>query len=144
MWLHAAEEGVVMKQEKKDTIRTIYLYIFSVLGLVLLVIGTVGFVNLLLKSTIFKEADADYYYMQPPMPYGLEKVRSIEDSSEFTDEEKAQVRMWLADYSTWEEQNMNVDYIKSQNQRSAAQNLALIIVGLPLYLYHWRLIRKYA
>lgn len=141
---HAAEEGAVMKQEKKDTIRTIYLYIFSVLGLVLLVIGTVGFVNLLLKSTIFKEADADYYMNQPIMPYNLEKIESIETTEGFTDEEKAQVRMWLSDYKNWQETTAKVDYRKSQNQRSAAQNLALIIVGLPLYLYHWRLVRKYA
>ena len=144
MLQHVAEEVVAMKQEKKDTIRTIYLYIFSVLGLVLLVIGTVGFVNMLLKSTVFKQADADYYYMQPPMPYQLEKLQSIESSEDFTDEEKAQLKLWLADYRTWEDQNSRVDFKKSQNHRTAAQSLALILVGLPLYLYHWRLIKKYA
>ena len=31
---------------------------------------------------------------------------------------------------------------KSQRESTAANALAMIIVGIPLYLYHWRVIKK--
>lgn len=36
----------------------------------------------------------------------------------------------------------NADYITSRRHRDASINLSLILVGLPLYLYHWGLIRR--
>jgi hypothetical protein len=31
---------------------------------------------------------------------------------------------------------------KSQREQTAASALAMIIVGVPLYLYHWRVIKR--
>ncbi len=132
----------MMEKNTKNTIKTIYLYIFSVIGLILLVIGTVGLVNLVLKSVVFTKADDNYYDRMPPMPYGLEKVQDAANSSEFTSDEQASVRAWLQDYESWKAMSDANDAQKSQNQRDTAQNIALILVGLPLYLYHWRLTKK--
>ncbi len=38
-------------------IRTVYLYLFAVLGLVLVTIGGVGSVDMLLKGVVFRRAD---------------------------------------------------------------------------------------
>lgn len=126
----------------KNTVRTVYLYIFALLGLVLVIIGSVGLINMALKATIFTGADIDYYSSMPPQPYGFERVKAIENSSDFTEEEKAAARAWLDEYAAWNERSDKFDYANAERQRSAAQNIAMIIVGLPLYLFHWRIIRR--
>jgi hypothetical protein len=131
-----------MDEKKKPVIRMIYLYLFTILGLVLLTIGGVGFANMALKEYVFTKADIDYYSMQPPMPYALEKTQEIADDEGFTEEERASARQWIVDYNMWQENVKANDYRRADRHRSAAQNLALIIIGLPLYLFHWRMLRK--
>jgi len=36
-------------------------------------------------------------------------------------------------------QEQNDKRITQQRQRDAANSLAMLIIGLPLYLYHWRM-----
>ena len=47
--------------EKHSLIRTIYLYTFSLIGLVLIIIASVNMINLGLKTFIFTEADQELY-----------------------------------------------------------------------------------
>ncbi|MEK7195457.1 MAG: hypothetical protein AAB655_02060, partial [Patescibacteria group bacterium] len=47
---------------KYPLIRKIYLYLFSLIGLVLITIGTVQLVGLALKALIFTKADKFYEY----------------------------------------------------------------------------------
>ena len=35
-----------------------------------------------------------------------------------------------------------VNYVTAKRHRDASLNLSLILIGLPLYLYHWRIIKK--
>ena len=51
-----------MTNKKMSLIRKIYLYLFSLIGLVLVVIGCVELVNLGLKAYIFTAADQYYSY----------------------------------------------------------------------------------
>jgi len=123
-------------------IRTIYLYLFSIIGLVLLVIGSVGLVDLALKTWVFTNAESEsrMYAMQLPQPWSLEKASSLSEDSELSAEDREAISNWLNDYSAWEENNKNYDPLKSQRQ--AASNIAMILIGLPLYLFHWRIIKK--
>jgi len=135
--------------EKYPLIRKIYLYLFTLVGLSLMVIGGVKLVDLGLKMTIFKQADLDRYSYQK-MPscsvLPLEKINSVasgESSTlQLTEEEKSQMKRWLQDYKTWEEEQKNIDPLNAQRQRDASNSIAMMIVGLPLYLYHWRVIKK--
>jgi len=102
--------------EKSSLIRTIYLYTFSLIGLVLIVMASVNLISLGLKTFIFTEADQDYYARPAPLPE--------EGAGESTVEEP------------------KIDYLKSQRQRELAQSIAMLLVGIPLYLYHWRVIKK--
>ncbi len=87
---------------------------FSLIGLVLITIGTVRMVDLGLKVFIFKEADSIFEF----------PVRTPDgEKTEVSEEIKQKQR-------------------SSQRQRDAAGALAQIIVGLPLYLYHWNLVKK--
>lgn len=129
---------------KGSLIRKIYLYLFSIIGLVLIVIGCVGIIDLALKAWIFTGAESEerYYALQPPQPWGLEKVSSLSENNDLTVEEHDAISRWVVDYKNWEEQNKNYDPLKSRRQRQAANNIAMILVGLPLYLFHWRIIRR--
>jgi hypothetical protein len=106
-------------------VRKIYLYLFSFVGLVLVVIGCVQLVNLGLDAYVFTAADQVYSY-----PTAAESTMKGVTSSVPAGPTDAQ----LAAYQN--------EQTKSAHQRTAAGALAMIIVGIPLYLYHWRVIRK--
>jgi len=137
---------------KQSLIRTIYLYLFALLGLVLLTIGGVMIIELGLKMTIFNKADVDRLSrpIMAPMSTGkvveeadfvatLEKCNEEED---FTEEDKELVQSWLADYSQWKQQEVDISYTTQQRQRQASRAVSLILIGLPLYLYHWTVIKR--
>ena len=126
-------------------IRTIYLYLFALLGLVLLTIGGVRFVDMGLKAFIFTKAEEEQrlIYQEPPYtPYPVKRVEELQDEEELSEEEKAAIKQWLADYKAWQEMESKTDYVTRRRHQDASLNLALILVGLPLYLYHWRIIRR--
>lgn len=129
---------------KHSLVRTVYLYLFAVLGLVLLTIGGVRFIDMGLKAFVFTQVEEEQrlYPLKPPMPYLPVDVEALQDEEELTDREKASIRQWLADYEDWQERSSKIDPVTARRQRDASINLALILVGLPLYLYHWGIIRK--
>ncbi len=107
-------------------IRKIYLYLFSFVGLVLVVIGCVELVNLALKAYVFTAADKYYSYpVAEPAPAGKNITSTVSTSPS-----DAQMKSY---------QDMQT---KSNRESTAANAIALIIVGIPLYYYHWRVIQK--
>jgi len=131
--------------EKHSLIRTIYLYLFALVGLALLITGAVKFLDMGLKMFIFTKAEdpeklQQRYYYSIPIP--IEKLENYQTSEELTDEEKATLKSFLENYKKWEEEEAKIDYLASNRQKQASSNLAMILVGLPLYLYHWRIIKK--
>lgn len=126
-------------------LRTIYLYFFSALGLVLIIIGGVRFIDMGLKTFVFTKADQElkYYYSLPPVPVAVEKLSTLsEQDNSLTDQEKQVLKEFLAEYEKMRSQRETIDPLVARRQRDASINLSLIIVGLPLYLYHWRIIKK--
>jgi|SRR3989344_83524 len=109
-------------------IRKIYLYLFSLIGLVLITIGAVRLVGLGLKAYIFTKADNIYSYPGP-------KVAPVETGAETRKDVYSQP-------SQAELDEYQKNQTSSQRQREAAESLAMIIIGLPLYLYHWNVIKK--
>lgn len=98
-------------------VRLLYLYLFSFIGLLIAVIGTVQIVDLGMKVFLFKQVDV-CEYARPVLPEQEVKI----------DPE--------------EQKNIQDRQTKSQRQRQASSALAMIIVGFPLYKYHWGLIKK--
>jgi hypothetical protein len=108
-----------MKEQPKNPrqwIRLIYLYLFACIGLVVVVIGTVRGINVGLKATIFRNADRFVSY---PVPADKDQEKMIKEQEVF-------------------------QQLDSQRQREMelAGAISMIVVGLPLYLYHWKLIQK--
>ncbi len=124
-------------------IRTIYLYLFALVGLALLTIGTVRFVDMGLKAFVFTQAeDMQRLYQGPGMPYPLERIEKLQEEEGLSEEEKATIKRWLADYEDWEKRSSQTDPVTAQRHRDASTILAMILVGLPLYLFHWRIISR--
>ena len=106
---------------KHPLIRRIYLYLFTALGLILVTIGTVRIIGLGLKVFIFTKADL--YYDYPSYPY-----KPIEENA--TAPSKEEIELYQKNQRD------------SNRQRDAAESIAMLLVGAPLYLYHWRVVQK--
>ncbi|OGD81548.1 hypothetical protein A2572_04140 [Candidatus Collierbacteria bacterium RIFOXYD1_FULL_40_9] len=98
-------------------LRLLYLYLFSFVGLLIVVIGSIQMVDLGLKMTIFKGADTYEIYPSP-------KIDGMEQESPDVPMERQK-----------RETNR-------QRQRQMVSALSMLVVGTPLYLYHWKLIKK--
>jgi hypothetical protein len=98
---------------------------FAIIGLILVIIGSVSFVNLGLKKFVFTKSDYPCYnaYIEKTVDG---RVLTESEVAEKTEEQTKQC----------EEQRV------SDKQRQASNALAQLIIGLPLYLYHWMVIKK--
>lgn len=104
----------------KFSIKLLYLYLFSFIGLLITVIGTIQLVDLTMKVYIFKDADK-YEYSYPAKivnPDGKEVKQSDEEIA-------LQKRMQETETTR-------------QRQRQVSTAVSMILVGFPLYLYHWK------
>jgi hypothetical protein len=132
--------------EKKghSLVRTIYLYIFALLGLSLIITGAVRLVDMGLKTFVFTKADEErrLAVQQPPLAYSIERVEELKGEESLSEEQKAAIDQWLADYRQWQERSSKIDYIEIQRQRDVSSSLSTMLVGLPLYLYHWGIIKR--
>jgi hypothetical protein len=137
---------------KNPIIRTIYLYLFALIGLGMLVIGASMIINLGLKAWIFTKADQQETYIERPMPISVnrefeavEKLEVCSDKCELTENQKEAIGSWLEDYEEQQNQNKDRDpdfYISRNRQRDASTALSLILIGLPLWLFHWFIIKR--
>ena len=114
---YCTTEGLWYDKHVKINIRLIYLYLFSFVGLLTVVIGSVRLVDLGLKVFVFPNSDKFEY--SAPIPVG----------------EKAMVDEKLASDNATRDQKRN-------RQRELSNSIAMIVIGLPLYLYHWKTIQK--
>jgi len=130
-------------------IRTIYLYLFALLGLGLLTIGGIRFLDMGLKAFVFTKAEQQerLIYKVPPIPpLEIKKLEQIEEAREkkfcLSQKDRATVEAWLAEYKEWKKKKEKIDPVTCRRHRDASLNLAMILIGLPLYLYHWWIIKE--
>ena len=131
----------------KNIIKTVYFYLFSLIGLVIIVIGGIQLLNIGLKTYVFTAADSDRRLMmkQPTCPYASEEtMRKIAsgNASGLSESDKDALRRWTDSYKQWEEERNSIDYVSADRSREAATSTAMILVGIPLFAYHWLVIRK--
>jgi hypothetical protein len=108
-------------------IKKAYLYLVSLVTLVIMIIAAIGLINMGFKA-VLGVSNYDYY---GPAPY-CEKVVAENSGAprECTAEEKA-------DQEARDRKN------QSDNQkRDIAQYLAMLIVAAPVFYFHWMLARK--
>ena len=109
------------------SLKKAYLYLVSVISLVIAVVGAIMILNLALKTWVFPKADRDMYYSGC---YSPKPVSVTGEPARCTAEEEAA-------------QKKQADESRSaQKQRDAAQALAMILVATPVWYYHWKMARK--
>lgn len=113
-------------------LQLIYLYILSFVGIVITIVSSVGVINLVLKNYVFQVDSVDYYYADIcRTPKTLDNTNASVTPSEDeirkceqAEKEKALMRL------------------NNETKRDLASSIAGIVVGTPLWLYHWGIIRK--
>lgn len=103
----------------KFSLRLLYLYLFSFVGLLITIIGGIQLIDLGLKTYVFKVDEYGYYPMTPVL------------------DEKGNVTMTVE-----EQQKQQEKEAANQRKRQISNSLAMILVGAPVYLYHWKTIKK--
>jgi hypothetical protein len=106
------------------SLKKAYLYLVSVISLIIAVIGAIILINMALKTWVFPKADQTYYsYPCPMSPEG--KATTTCDQAMIEQQKK-----------------QDAENRAAQKQRDAAQALAMIIVATPVWYFHWRMARK--
>ncbi len=132
---------------EKPSIRILYLYVFALVGLMLAAFGSVRLLDLGLKIYVFKKADITQNYQGiPPYPPITinQKTDDIKYSETITPEQKAALDSWIIEFKNWQDSQKKIDYLASSRESTASNSLAMILIGLPLYFYHWMIIKKEA
>jgi hypothetical protein len=108
-------------------IRQIYLYAVCGIALIVMVISSIGMVNLVLEEYVFDvkgwdEINKDYWQCTEAEfeYYGHE---SVEECIESVDE------------------NVGLEHTNDQ-KRDLANFISMLVVAIPLYIFHWKIIRK--
>ena len=102
----------------KFNIRSFYLYLFSFIGLLLIIIGSVQLSDLALKMFIFKNADMyENYPGTQVSPSGEKMVQEV-------DEQKVK-------------EYQQRDLVRRREQQASIA-ISMMVVGVPTYIYHWK------
>lgn len=114
--------------QPRKTIKSIYFYLVSFVALMMVVWSTSDLINTALKTWVFIKADQDIYPMYPC------EAKTPEGKSEISPEDCTRQQEMSRKYS---EQSRS-----AQKQRDAVRDLSMIVVGIPLFIMHWRIVRR--
>jgi len=106
-----------------EWIKKIYIYTAVGIGLVLIIIASVQLIDLGLRAWVFTKADVNY-------PYPV-RVATPEKTDQAVTEPSPE------EVATYQKNDLT-----SRRQRRASSAIAMLIVGIPLFLYHWRFAKK--
>lgn len=113
-------------------IRNIYLYLVSATTLFMITFAVVNLINIGLRTWIFPKADQSYSYPKARPDFcsfdkdGKQICPSEEEINRRREEDK----------------KAEIENAASQKQREIVQDLSMLIVAIPLFTYHWFLVRR--
>ena len=118
-------------EQKKggSIIKNIYLYLVSFVALMMIIFSTADLLNIALKTFVFTKADDNYYYGPVACPV---------DASTSTPEIKGRIEC----QDTAQQRKQNDDMRSAQRQRDLVRDISMIIVAIPVFLYHWKIVRN--
>lgn len=112
-----------------------YFVLATLLGLILVVIGSVSLVQLGIKEALGVKS---YPYFNAPYPDLGERFpgeKSL-DQSELTAEQQQRLADWSAQYDKWKAEEAAYNNQDQERRREIASSLAMLIVGLPVFGLH--------
>jgi len=126
------EETMNPPSNKAAIIKTVYFYLVSLIGLLMVVFSVADLVNLGLKTWVFPKADLNEY-KQPSCAMTIYKDPGLKET-----DEQYQMRLKSCEDTQVSEEEARA----IRNQRDAVRDISFFVVGLPLFLYHWITVRK--
>lgn len=126
---------------KIEIIKGIYLYLVTFVALMMIIFSTAHLINTALKTWIFTKADmrGDYYPMME-MEYAKPVKTDITNESMTTSsKEEAIVKQEEMEQKRKEADELNRT---AQRQRDIVRDISFLLVGIPLFLFHWREIKR--
>lgn len=121
----------ITQNPKITIIKNIYLYLVSFVALMMIVFSVSSLINVVLKTYVFKQADNFGYY---PTKSACLNTPTIAGQPQMTPDQCAEQER---DMAKQQEQNT-----RASRQNTIVQDISLIVVAVPLFAYHWRIIRK--
>ncbi len=97
----------------KLNIKLLYLYLFSFVGLLITVFGSINMINVGLKTFVFRDVDKYEIYIDKESGLSVEEQQARQDRES-----------------------------DRQKQRELVNAISMLAVGAPLYLYHWKKIQS--
>lgn len=131
-------------QNKSKLIKQVYLYLVSILTLLISVVSIGFLINTGLKSSVLTKAED--FDRRSAMPQGLYlSSEKTEPSSlacttecELSQEQKTQIESWTGDFQRWQDGQD----VTARRQGDLVGSLSLLIVAVPLFVIHYRAIHK--
>lgn len=115
---------------KSRIIKSIYFYLVSFVALMMIVFSTSNIIDVALKTWVFTNADNEFYYemscIQPTIDSDSYPKLSVEDCERQKEESRIQQEKAKA----------------AQRQRNIVRDISMIVVGIPLFLVHWKIVRR--
>ena len=119
---------------KVAVIKNIYLYLVSFVALMMVVFSLADLINTALRTWVFTKADyyGNYYAMEPACdPLSVKSSPEIKSlSPEECDKRRVQ------------QKQVDEDNRIAQRQRDMVRDISMIVVGVPVFIFHWLTIRK--
>ena len=140
--------------KKGAVIRSLYFYIASLITLAIVVGSLIFLINLGLKAWVFPKADYGFssylgsptglYFEQPvaqgvAKPIQLSEGLTCDDKCTLTDVQKSSIDSWKTNYKSWQESKTNPG---SRRMRDMVAALSFLIVALPFFIIHFRIVQK--
>ncbi|MBD3156747.1 hypothetical protein GF369_02865 [Candidatus Peregrinibacteria bacterium] len=129
--------------KKVSIIRLVYLYIISAITFIVFLIGAVSLVNLGLKVFIF-DIQEDYYRPESPVMVCERYSPIVKETEEETEYDKLQREAYeeCLEKQRKREEEQESRWISQSVARDLSIGIAQVLVALPLWLFHWRIIER--
>ncbi len=125
-----AKNSMAPTVAKSSVIKTVYFYLVSLISLFMIVFATVDIVNIGLTTWVFTKADSLNYYT-PPCSVSVPPAPGADPSVIAVERKNCEENI-----KQQEEQRV------AQKQRDAVRDLSFVVIGVPLFVYHWSTIRR--
>ncbi len=133
-------------EHEKNIIRPAYYYFIALASLIMIVISAGMLINLGLKIWVFPDsANNNKLIESQSMAVGVNEKASVQslidcaDVCGVSDENVTLAKQWIVDYEEWQKSGYQGF---DNNQRQAASTIPFLVIGIPLFWYHWNIARS--
>mgnify|MGYP001563332469 CR=1 FL=1 len=125
-----------MENQPRKTIKSIYFYLVSFVALMMVVFSSADMINIALRTWVFTAADKDTYaypraVCEVPAPATPTEPKAVPAPT------KEECEKQNKEYTQQQEASRI-----AQKQRDVVRDISMILVGIPLFLIHWKILRS--